>query len=274
VPAPDPRPRLYALLVGVTNYEDNDLNDIHFGGLDAEALAEALEQQKGGLYTDVQTKIVDFPTRADVASKVIGPPTRDNVFKGLYWLREVMTDRDLAVVFLSGHGYRDYSDPKQEFWFLTREAKTDQLPTTAVSGGELFRQISSLAGKKILFIDACHVGTDLTANTIGNPLETFPNMDDLVNNFTTAGSGIVMYAASQATELAHEVPEDRHGAFAEALIESIGQGKGSNSDGRITTDQLDFYIVRRVRELTKGAQHPVWNHPVPVSDFPIALVRR
>jgi len=82
---PDRRPKLYALLVGVTNYDDKELNDIHFGARDAEGLADALERQRGGLYADVQTKIVDFPTRTDLGGRVIGPPTRDSVFKGLYW---------------------------------------------------------------------------------------------------------------------------------------------------------------------------------------------
>jgi hypothetical protein len=105
------------------------------------------------------------------------------------------------------------------------------------------------------------------------PSEVFPNMDKVVNDFTTAGSGIVVYAASQASELAHEDNVGQHGAFAEALIEAIGEGKGSNPDGRITTDLLDFYIVERVKMLTKGAQHPVWHRPGPVSDFPVALLR-
>ena len=144
----DHRPKLYALLVGVTNYDDKELNDIHFGARDAEGMAEALERQKGGLYADVQTKIVDYPTRNDLAGKVIGPPTRDSVFKGLYWLKHAATDNDLVVVFLSGHGYRDFSDPKQGFWFLTREAKTDELPTTAISGDDLYREFPRWPGRK------------------------------------------------------------------------------------------------------------------------------
>ncbi len=270
---PDRRPKLYALLVGVTNYDDNKLNDIHFGARDAEGLADALERQKGGLYADVQTKIIDFPTRPDLAGKVIGPPTRDSVFRGLYWLKHEATDNDLVVVFLSGHGYRDFSDPRQGFWFLTREAKTDELPTTAISGEDLYRQISALPGKKIMFVDACHVGTELTASTMALPTETFPNMDKVVNDFTTAGSGIVVYAASQAIELAHEDQAGQHGAFAEALIEALGQGKGSSPDGNITTDLLDYYILERVKALTGGKQHPVFHRPGLVSDFPIAVMR-
>ena len=173
------------------------------------------------------------------------------------------------VVFLSV--YRDFSDPKQGFWFLTQEAKTDELPTTAISGEDLYRQISALAGKKILFIDACHVGTELTSSTMALPTETFPNMDKVVNDFATAGSGIVIFAASQAIELAHEDQTGQHGVFAEALIEALGQGKGSSPDGSITTDLLDYYILERVKGLTGGAQHPVFHRPGLVSDFPVAV---
>ena len=95
--APDRRPKLYALLVGVTNYDDKELNDIHFGARDAEGMADALERQKGGLYADVQTKIVDFPTRADLAGKVIGPPNSGQRLQGPLlaqdWLKHAATDK-------------------------------------------------------------------------------------------------------------------------------------------------------------------------------------
>jgi WD40 repeat protein/uncharacterized caspase-like protein len=265
--ARDQRPKLYALLVGVTNYEDAELNNIHFGARDAEGLAQALERQKGGLYSDVQTKIVDYPTGADIAGEVVGQPTRDNVFKGLYWLRQAATDNDLVVVFLSGHGYRDYND---RFWFLTREAKIGELPATAISVEDLYREIAALPGKKILFIDACGVGTGLTSGTRAIPTEKFPNMDKLVNDFTTAGSGIVFYAASRGTELAFEDEAGQHGAFAEALIEALGEGKGSNADGTITADLLDHYLVERVKGLTNGRQHPIMSRPDALPDFPVA----
>ena len=88
--APDPRPRLYALLVGVTKYEDKDLDSIFFGGRDAEDLAEALERQKGGiLHGHVQTKIVDFPTSDKVASKTIGSSNPRKFLQGT-----ILAERD------------------------------------------------------------------------------------------------------------------------------------------------------------------------------------
>ncbi len=43
--------------------------------------------------------------------------------------------------------------------------------------------------------------------------------------------------------------------------------------GRITTAMLDLYVEERVKELTKGAQHPVMTRPDLLPDFPLALAR-
>ena len=133
------RPKLYALLVGVTAYRNPDYNNIFYGAHDADELAKALLAQKGGLYADVQVKIVDDPNKPDA------DPTRSNVEDGLYWLQHAATNRDLAVIFLSGHGFLD---PKQKFWFLTREADTQRLRTTAISNDDLLDLIASIPARR------------------------------------------------------------------------------------------------------------------------------
>ena len=232
-------------------------------------------------------KIVDVPTKEDLKAKITSPPnwddpnsrfmglpTRDNVIVGLFWLKRAATSRDLSVIFLSGHGVRD---PKQNFWFLTREANLAQLRNTAISNDDLLDLVTSVPGKKVLFIDACHAGAALPVG-IKSP-ETHPDMNKLVNDFTTINSGVVVYAASTGTEVSYEdVQWDRHGAFAKVLIDAIGEGKASlDPSGRITTDMLDLYLADHVKELTKdedeGVQHPVMNRPDPVPDFPLALAK-
>ena len=260
------KPKLYALLVGVTGYQNPDYNNIFYGAHDADELAKALMAQKGGLYADVQIKVVDDPTKPDA------DPTRSNVEDGLYWLQHATTNRDLAVVFLSGHGFLD---SKQKFWFLTREADIARLRNTAISNDDLLDLIASIPGKKILFIDACHSGAAMTVGYKATPAEATPDMNKVVNDFSTAGSGVVVFAASTGTELAKESDKwDRHGAFAKALIEAIGEGKASmDPSGRITTDMLDLYVEDHVKTMTDGQQHPVMNRPILVPDFPIALYK-
>ena len=189
------KPKLYALLVGVTGYQNPDYNNIFYGAHDADELAKALMAQKGGLYADVQTKIVDDPTKPEA------DPTRSNVEDGLYWLQHAATNRDLAIIFLSGHGFLD---PNQKFWFLTREADTARLRTTAISNDDLLNLIASIPGKKVLLIDACHSGAAMTVGYKATPAEMTPDMNKVVNDFSTAGSGVVVFAASTGTELAKE----------------------------------------------------------------------
>ncbi len=258
------KPKLYALLVGVTGYDNPDYNNIHCSAHDADDLAKALMAQRGGLYADVEVKIIDDRSRPDA------DPTRSNVENGLYWLQREATNRDLAVVFLSGHGFLD---PKQKFWFLTREADTARLRTTAISNDDLLDLVASIPGKKVLFVDACHSGAAMTVGL--KATDATPDMNKFVNDFSTAGSGVVVFAASTGTELAKEDEKwDRHGAFAKALIDAIGEGRASiDPSGRITTDMLDLYVEDRVKAMTEGRQHPVMNRPVLVPDFPIAVAR-
>jgi hypothetical protein len=204
------KPKLYALPVGVTGYENPDFDNVHYSAHDADDLAAALMAQKGGLYADVQVTVVNNPNRPD------SNPTRDNVVNGLYWLQHVVTNRDLAVIFLGGHGYLD---AKQNFWFLTREADLTRLRTTAISNDDLLDLIGSIPGKKVLFIDAGHAGL----RSATGRASTNPDMDKVINDLSAAGSDLVAFAASTGTEFASENEKwNRHSAFAEALIEAIG----------------------------------------------------
>ena len=65
------KPKLYALLVGVTGYDNPDYNNIHFSAHDADDLAKALMAQKSGLYGDVQVKLINDRSRPDARSNAL-----------------------------------------------------------------------------------------------------------------------------------------------------------------------------------------------------------
>ena len=178
-------------------------------------------------------------------------PTRDNAVNGLYWLQHVVTNRDLAVIFLGGHGYLD---AKQNFWFLTCEADLTRLRTTAISNDDLLDLIGSIPGKKVLFIDAGHAGL----RSATGRASTNPDMDKVINDLSAAGSDLVAFAASTGTEFASENEKwNRHSAFAEALIEAIGEGKASfEPSGRITIDMLQALYRRPGERNDGGASAP------------------
>jgi hypothetical protein len=251
------KPVLYGLLVGVANYKNPTLH-LAYSAKDAEDLAEALKRQSGGLYRDVKVKVL---TDAEA--------TATNVKDGLLWLQKETTSRDLAIVFLAGHGL---TDAKNEFWYLPYEADPARLLSTAVSRTDVMGVLRDLPGKKILFIDACHAGAMLASNTRTRGASV--DLNSAINDFATADSGLVVYGASTGRELSVESDEWHHGAFTKALIEAIGEGKADIAHkGRITTALLDAYLADRVKALTDGEQHPVMSRPDAVPDFPLALVK-
>ncbi len=183
------------------------------------------------------------------------------------WLRQQTTSRDLSVVYLAGHGV---TDAKGRFWFLSEDADMSSLLTSAVSRDELVDVLYDLPGKKALFLDACHAGAALNAGARGAQTD----LNSAVNDFATADSGLVAFAASTGREFSIEREEWGHGAFTKALIEAIGEGKATiGSTHEITTASLDAYLSQRVKELTNGAQHPVMTRPQVVPDFPLAVAR-
>ena len=94
---PAKRPRLFALLVGVTGYENaGDLGDLQFPGRDAEGLADALQKQKDCLFGEVRTIIADMPQEGPPRPDRLGPPTRLEVYKGFKWLKDNAKTGDLA----------------------------------------------------------------------------------------------------------------------------------------------------------------------------------
>jgi len=98
----------------------------------------------------------------------------------------------------------------------------------------------------------------------------------LVNSVTAAeNGGIVAFASSTGREVSVESSAWQNGAFTKAIVEGIEQGKADLSgEGTITTSELDFFLEKRVRELTDDKQHPVMGRPPEEPDFTIAQAHK
>src|SRR5581483_9568342 len=63
--------------------------------------------------------------------------------------------------------------------------------------------------------------------------------------------------------------EHRQGNFTLALIEGLSGKAKRDTDGAVYLHNLDAYVTDRVKELTKGRQHPVTAKPASLRPFPI-----
>ncbi len=244
------KPKLYVLAIGVSKYQDKDLI-LDYAAKDAEDFANIMLQQKGVLYRDVVLKVLTD----DKAS-------RDEIMDGLDWIRKETTSKDIAMVFLAGHGV---NDPSGIYYYLPSNANTEKLMRTGVAFSDIRNTVASLAGKTVLFVDTCHSG-----NVMGKR-RGVADIDSIVNELASAENGAVVFASSTGKQYALEDKTWGNGAFTKALVEGISGKADYTGKGKITVNMLDLYLSERVKELTKGKQTPTTTKPQTIPDFPIAM---
>ena len=244
--------KLFLLAIGVSKYQDKNLT-LEYAAKDAKDFAESFVKQKGGLYHDVVVK-----TLTDEKA------TKDGIINGFDWISRETTSKDVAVVFLAGHGI---NGSEGVYYYLPVNAKIDILRDTGVPSEEMKNTVASLAGKVILFIDTCHAGNVMGARAAA------PDITGFVNELASAENGAVVFASSTGKQYSFEDPAWGNGAFTKAVVEGIEGKADYTGKGKITINMLDLYISERVKELTKGNQTPATAKPKTIPDFPLVLRR-
>jgi uncharacterized caspase-like protein len=212
-----------------------------------------MQAQKGKLYRDVEVKLLTD----DKAS-------RDDVVDGLEWLQKQVTQHDVAMVFIAGHGVNDVT---QGYTFLPVNADPDRLRRTGVAMDEFKKTLSILPGKALFFFDTCHSGNVLGAKSRG----AVNDISGVINELSSAENGVVVFSSSTGRQLSYEDPAWGNGAFTKALVEGLNGAANYQNTGRITHKMLDLYVSERVKALTKGKQSPVTQAPGGVPDYPVAV---
>jgi WD40 repeat protein len=245
------KPKLYILAVGVSKYQNADYN-LGFAAKDAVDFAAAMKAQEGALYREVVVKSL---TDQDA--------TRDNIVDGLEWIRLQTTSKDVAMVFIAGHGT---NDTLNRYYFLPHNYNPDRLSSTGVTFTDIRNALEAIAGKAVFFVDSCHSG-----NAVGTAKSrSLPDINGLVNELSSAENGAVVFAASTGKQVSLEDVSWNNGAFTKAVVEGLKGGAVIAGKGKITINSLDLYISERVKELTRGQQTPTTTKPNTVQDFPIA----
>jgi WD40 repeat protein len=245
------KPKLYVLAIGVSQYKDANLS-LRFASKDADAVAEALKQQQGRIYGAVEVKVLR-DTEASLS----------NITEGLDWIVQEATSRDVAVVFMAGHGM----DEEGKYYFLPSDVDLNRLRRTAEPENDIKDSLGRIAGKALFFFDTCHSGA-----VMGGRRGVAPDINGVINELKSAENGVVVFAASTGRESAFEREEWGHGAFSEALLEALTGKSDVFHDGVITVASLEYWLAERVKKLTEGHQHATSAKPETIRDFPIAAL--
>ncbi len=246
------KPKLYVLAIGVSQYQDKDLR-LAYAAKDANDFARVLKGQEGQLYRQVTVKVLTD-----------NKATKEEILDGLEWLQKETTSKDVAIIFIAGHGL---NDPAGIYYYLPVNIDLEKLKRTGVAFSDIKNTVSSLAGKAVLFVDTCHAG-----NVMGKR-RAVADINAVVNELASAENGAVVFASSTGKQYSLENDAWGNGAFTKALVEGLSGKADYKPDGKITINELDLYLSERVKELTKGQQTPSTTKPETISDFPITVTR-
>ena len=242
------KPKLYILAVGVSEYNDKSLR-LQFAAKDASDFVNVMKSQKGKLYDDVFVKHLTDKSA-----------TRQNILDGLNWLTRQTTDRDVAMLFIAGHGINNHTGG---FCYMPVDADVDNIQNTCVTHIDIQRTVSSIAGKIIVYVDACHSGNVMQRGTV--------DLVGMVNELADAENGAVVFTSSTGRQYSLEDSAWNNGAFTKALVEGILGKADLFNNKRVSFKTLDAYIAQRVNELTNGRQSPTTIIPQSTPDFLIAM---
>ncbi len=224
---------------------------LQYAAKDARDFAAAMQAQRGGLYREVVVKLLTD-----------GQASRDEVVDGLDWIRKQTTSKDVAMVFLAGHGVNDADG---SYFFLPANADPERLLRTGVRFSDIRETVASIAGKALFFVDTCHAGS------VMGKRRGMEDLTRLVNELSSAENGAVVFAASTGRQYSMEDERWQNVAFAKALVEGVGGKADYGGKGRITVNMLDLYLSERVQELTGGKQTSTTVKPQTAPDFPVAV---
>jgi hypothetical protein len=246
--------KLYVLAVGVSAYQDPELR-LNLAAKDARDFGAAWNEQHGRLYSGVEVK-----TLTDAQA------TKGNILDGLERLQRQTTAKDIAVLFFAGHGI---NDPTGVFYFLPVDSDIEKLKRTGISQADITSTVAGIAGKVLVFMDACHSGNLMSKLQRRGVVV----VSAVVNELASAENGAVVFSAATGRQYALENAEWGNGAFTKGVVEGIRGKADYTSTGRITVNMLDLYVSERVKDLTKGQQTPTTVKPPNVPDFSVALLR-
>lgn len=228
----------YALVIGVHQYDKNQLRNLPYAESDAVLVSEKLKA--------IGFRRVVVMTQSAGAKEARFLPTAANVraaVDGFLDPRKWNED-DTAVVLLSGHGVQFRG--KDTSYFCPMDARLEK-PETLVEIQEVYRKLEKCpAGFKLLIADCCRndpqsdfsrARAEVNLESVTRPQRAKPP------------GGVAAFFSCSAGEKAYESPELKKGIFTHFLLESLSDSKADlDKDGKVDLDEVVRFTKRNVTD--------------------------
>jgi caspase domain-containing protein len=237
----------WALVIGISKFEDPQVPRLNYPGKDAEDFASLLKDPNVGRFK-----------AGNVHMLVDKYATTHNIKAELNWLARNAQADDLVVIFVSTHGSPRELDSRDVNYIVTSDTKIkpqDELFATALGMVELTQVVRSriLARRTAILLDTCHSGAAASAKSadLKESSVSSKTLDSI-----RQGAGRAIITSSQVGESSWEDDEDQNGYFTHYLVQALRQSKGRDPIQKIFTyvhDQVSQSVLAKY----KVKQEPV-----------------
>lgn len=245
----------WAVVIGVGQYESEDIPDLEFAPADAQAVRDFLQSDAAGPFDDVLYLENEEAT---------GAAMREALFVFL----QQADWNDLVVIYYAGHGAPDPNRP-DNLYLLPADADLSALAATGFPMWDVKTALRrQIAAERVLVIaDACHSAGTADGDVVGGA-----GSNQIAGGFAqlfTPSRRLMMTAADTNEFSLEDSRWGGHGVFTHFLLEGLSGGGDGNADGIVTFTELFDYVSNNVRSSTSGRQNPQRSG---FGDIPLAVV--
>lgn len=223
---------VYALIVGIDDYQDPRINDLRYAQADAQAVKEALIHPEYGIVRPENLRLL---TGAEATYRNISVAVEERL------VRKAGKAEDMAFFYFAGHGAEGpHISRGAAYYLVPYDADVSNLLSTAIEKGRLqFLWGAVGAARKVFITDACHSGG-------------LQDMRVLTAKGFEAVEGFITLAAARADQRSWELPRLGHGIFTYALsqgLQGMADREGGNGDGFTSAVELGAYLKAQVERM-------------------------
>ncbi|AFY56485.1 WD40 repeat-containing protein [Rivularia sp. PCC 7116] len=216
--------KLWLLLIGVNQYQDEQIPNLRYSAVDCQGLSSALQDTTDKFSRKEANIYHDSTPRT---------PCLENIRTSLQKIIVDAKPHDTVLFYFSGHGVLE-SSTNQAFLCL-RDTYKSKLLDTGLAVSELLQSLNNCAAKnQLVWLDACHSG-GMTLRGVT------PQLVEILQQNAVNSKGFYALLSCDTNQQSWEFPELGHGVFTYFLMRGL-LGGAANSQGVISADGLYQYV--------------------------------
>jgi hypothetical protein len=231
-------PNALALIIGVADYEKTNA-DALYADKDAQQFYDYATMKLGIPSSNIKELVNAKADRVEITLAV-----KD-------WIaRSTKSGKTDIYVFFAGHGLST-ADGKDMF-LLPYDGLPRLLQDSAIKREQLFADIQKANPKSVtVFLDTCYSGTTRGTDMLiaSRPIAIRALKQSIPNNFT-------VFSAAAGDQTSKPLEEAKHGMFSYFLMKGMEGDADTNSDNKITAQELHNYVKENVTQQSSGSQTP------------------